>query len=182
VKDANSHIDLSEPVGPRDHVLGPERAAVTIVEYGDFECPTCKQAMPAVKMMLRRFEGRVRFAFRHFPVEDAHPHALLAAVAAECAAAQGQFWAMHDLLFDNQAHLETEDLHRYGMHLGLDTTAYAAALDDPAHVQRVRADLASGKRSGLRATPGFFIDGKIQDVSFGLRSLVEATEAALEAR
>src|SRR3954470_5998705 len=98
--------ELKVPVTPIDHVLGPSHARVTIVEYGDFECPNCKQAAPAVKLLLGKFEGRVRYVFRHFPLEEVHPHALRAAEAAEAAAGQEKFWPMHDLLFQNQHHLK----------------------------------------------------------------------------
>src|SRR5215813_4391160 len=92
-------FELAVPVSAIDHVSGAQHAAVTIVEYGDFECPNCRQAQPAVKLLLERFDQRVRFVFRNFPLEDVHPHALAAALAAECASGQGQFWPMHDLLF-----------------------------------------------------------------------------------
>lgn len=178
----NMRSDLSEAVGAVDHVLGPEDAPVTIVEYGDFECPSCKHAAPAVRMLLKRFEDRVRFAFRHFPVEEFHPHALAAAEAAECAGAQGKFWEMHDLLFDNQSRLELEHLRAYAEQLGLDMASYAAAMGEHVYHQRVREHIDSGKRSGLRATPGFFVNGRIQDVSFGLHLLLDATEAELGSR
>jgi protein-disulfide isomerase len=178
----HQHIDLSERVGPTDHVLGPEHAPVTVVEYGDFECPNCRNAMPAVKMLLKRFENEVRFAFRHFPLEEVHPHALVAAEAAECAGAQGKFWQMHDLLFENQSHLKPKHLLLYAEQLGLDMAQYVAAMDDEVYLQRVREHIDSGRRSHLRATPGFFVNGKIQDVSFGLHSLSDAVEAALESR
>src|SRR3954470_217846 len=96
--------DLTLPVTKVDHVLGPHDAALTLVEYGDFECPNCKQAAPAIKLLLERFGGSVRFVYRHFPLEEVHPHALLAAEAAEAAGGQGKFWQMHDELFENQAH------------------------------------------------------------------------------
>jgi protein-disulfide isomerase len=100
------------PVEPTDHALGPDHAPVTIVEYGDFECPICKMAAPGVKLLLDRHPNRVRLVFRHFPIEEAHPHALQAAEAAEAAAAQGRFWEMHDLLFANQAHLKRREMGR----------------------------------------------------------------------
>src|SRR5439155_1403846 len=96
-------FELSVPVSAVDHLTGSAHAPVTVVEYGDFECPNCKQAQSALKLLLERFDGRARLAFRNFPLEDVHPHALAAAEAAECAGGQGQFWAMHDLLFANQA-------------------------------------------------------------------------------
>jgi protein-disulfide isomerase len=170
---------LYVPVSAVDHTLGPDHAPVTVVEYGDFECPNCKQAAPAVKLLLERFEEQVRFVYRHFPLEDVHPHALLAAEAAECAGAQGQFWRMHDLLFAHQDHLKARDLHRYAEEVGLDMARYTAEMDDHIYLQRVREHIDGGLRSGVRGTPGFFVNGMIQDTSFGLRSLFNAVEAAL---
>jgi protein-disulfide isomerase len=176
----NAHhpIDLAAPVDSTDHVLGADHAPVTVVEYGDFECPNCKQAAPAVKLLLERFPERVRVAFRHFPLEGPHPHALAAAEAAECAGAQGKFWEMHDLLFANQEHLTLKHLHGYAERLQLDMALYTAEMDDHVYLQRVREHIASGRASHVRATPGFFVNGRIVDVSFGLRSLTEAVQAA----
>ena len=109
--------DLSVPVAPADHALGASNAAVTLVEYGDFECPNCKQAAPVVKHLLTRFAGRIRLVYRHFPLEEVHPHALHAALAAEAAGAQHKFWQMHDLLFDNQSHLKVRQLRGYAQRL-----------------------------------------------------------------
>jgi protein-disulfide isomerase len=170
------------PVQIADHTLGPIHAPVTVVEYGDFECPNCRQAAPAVKLLLDRFAGRVRFTFRHFPLEGVHPHALLAAEAAECAAGQGKFWQMHDLLFENQAHLKLKQLHGYAERLELDMARFTAEMDDHVYLQRVREHIASGEQSGVRATPGFFVNGAIEDVSYGLRNLFAATEALLKGR
>src|ERR1044072_7876292 len=119
---------LTEPVSPVDHAVGPEHAPVTVVEYGDFECPHCKQAAGTVKLMLTRFEGQVRFVFRHFPLEEVHPPALRAAEAAECGGGQVKFWAMHDLLFDHQLHLEPAPLHDYASRMGLDMARFAAEM------------------------------------------------------
>ncbi len=170
---------LSAPVTAVDHALGPDHAPVTLVEYGDFECPNCKQAAPAVKLLLERFDERVRFVYRHFPLEEMHPHALLAAEAAECAASQGKFWQMHELLFANQDHLKEKNLHSYAEQLDLDMARYTADMDDHVYLQRVREHIDSGLKSGVRGTPGFFVDGKIHDVSFGIRALFDAVEAAL---
>jgi protein-disulfide isomerase len=170
---------LVEPVSSIDHVRGPDHAPVTIVEYGDFECPSCKQASGAVKLLLARYEQRVRFVFRHFPLEEVHPHALRAAELAECAGAQGKFWPMHDLLFDKQNHLEMPRLHEYAQSLGLDMARYTAEMDDEIYLQRIREHQQSGRASGVRSTPGFFVNGRIQDVSYGLDSLSKAVEAAL---
>ena len=172
-------FELVLPVGSADHILGPSHAAVTVVEYGDFECPNCKQAAPAVKLLLTRFAGRVRFVYRHFPLEGVHPHALHAAVAAEAAGGQGKFWQMHDLLFDNQAHLKLPQLRSYAQQLELDMVRYDAEMTGGLYLQRVREHIESGERSGVRGTPGFFVDGKIQDVSFGMHRLFDAVEAAL---
>jgi protein-disulfide isomerase len=174
-----AHIDLAEPLSQTDHVLGPTHAPVLVVEYGDFECPTCKQAVPAVDMLLQRYPNKVCFVFRHFPLEVPHPHALDAAQAAECAGAQGKFWEMHDLLFANQTHLKLKHLHGYAEQLGLDMARYTAEMDDHVYLQRIREHIDGGKRSHVRGTPGFFVNGTIQDVSFGMEGLFDATKAAL---
>lgn len=171
---------LTDPVGPTDHVQGPEHATVTLVEYGDFECPHCKQAAPAVKLLLARFGERMRFVFRPFPLEVVHPHALQAAEAAESAAAQGKFWQMHDLLFEHQSHLERKDLIGYAEQLALDMPRFIAELDGEIYRQRIREHQRNGEYSGVRATPTFFLNGRIQDVSFGLRTLVDSVEAAFK--
>ena len=173
-------FELVLPVSAADHALGPSHAPVTVVEYGDFECPNCKQAAPAVKLLLHKFAGRVRFAYRHFPLEGVHPHALQAALAAEAAAGQGKFWPMHDLLFENQSHLKPKHLRSYAGRLALDMARFDADMVDERHLQRIREQIESGERSGVRRTPGFFINGGIQDVSFGLQSLFQAVERALE--
>jgi protein-disulfide isomerase len=175
-------FELTVPVSPTDHVLGPDHAPVTLVEYGDFECSNCKQAAPAVKLLLDRFANRLRVVFRHFPLEEAHPHALIAAQAAECAAGQSKFWQMHDLLFDHQQHLKLKDLHGYAERLQLDMSRYVAEMDDEIYLQRVREHIAGATHSGVRNTPTFFVNGKIHDVSFGLHSLVDAVEAALHGK
>jgi protein-disulfide isomerase len=172
-------FELTVPVGAADHVLGPAAAAVTVVEYGDFECPNCKQAAPAVKILLARFAGRVRFVYRHFPLEGVHAHALQAALAAEGAGAQGKFWPMHDLLFENQRHLKPLDLRGYAERLELDMARYQTEMAGGLHLQRVRSHVESGERSGVRGTPGFFINGAVQDVSFGMEHLLEGVAAAL---
>jgi protein-disulfide isomerase len=170
---------LKAPETPADHSLGPLDARVVIVEYGDFECPNCKQAAPVVKLILHRFAGRLRFVYRHFPLEEVHPRALLAAEAAECAGAQDKFWQMHDLLFDNQAHLKTHQLRAYAERLQLDVERYAADMNDHMYVQRIREQQQGGRDSGVRSTPAFFVNGAIHDVSFGLAGLVEAVETLL---
>jgi protein-disulfide isomerase len=172
-------FELTVPVGATDHTLSAPNALVTIVEYGDFECPYCKQAAPAVKILLDHFKGRIRFVYRHFPQEEIHPHALPAAEAAESAGAQGQFWPMHDLLFDSQPHFKPQQLRSYAERLELDLVRYAAEMDDHVYVQRIREHQQSGRDSGVRSTPTFFVNGKIQDVSFGMQFLFDAVQARL---
>lgn len=173
-------LDLTLPLSSTDHVIGPAHAPVTVVEYGDFECPNCKQAAPAVKLLLEHFAQRIRFSYRHFPLEEVHPHALRAAEAAECAGGQGKFWPMHDLLFANQAHLKLPQLRGYAVRLELDMTRYDGEMGDQVYLQRIREHMQSGRQSGVRGTPTFYVDGMIQDVSFGLQSLFDAVKAALE--
>ena len=176
---ARAEIDLAETVAATDHSLGPDHAPVVVVEYGDFECPNCKQAKPAVEIVLNRYPEQARFVYRHFPLTDVHPHALAAAEMAECAAAQGKFWEMHETLFEHQTHLDRKHLLRYADDLGLDMARVASELDDEIYRQRVLEHLAGGERSGVRGTPGFFVNGRIVDVSFGLQTLLKAVEAAL---
>ncbi len=175
--DSRSHGDLTQPITATDHLLGDPHAPVTVVEYGDFECPICKQSAPAVKLLLQRFESAVCFAYRHFPQEATHPHALQAAEAAECAGSQGQFWAMHDLLFEHQPHLSIKNLHAYARQLGLDLARFTAEMDDGVYRQRIREHQDSGRASHLRATPGFFVNGVIVDVSVGMNALFDAVES-----
>ena len=172
-------FDLVPPVRPTDHALGPAHAPVTIVEFGDFECPHCRQAAPAVKLLLKQYGDRVRFAFRNFPLEEVHPHALGAALAAECAAAQGRFWPMHDLLFEHQRALKPNQLRGYAESLELDMARFEAEMKDTVYLQRIREHQESGRASGVRATPAFFINGAVLDVSFGLRALFDQVESAL---
>ena len=164
---------------PVDHYLGSLHAPVTLIEYGDFECPSCKLAVQTPKLLLQQFPNRIRFIYRHFPLEDAHPHARLAAESAEAAAAQGKFWQMHDLLFEHQGHLGEHDLHRYAESLGLDMARYTAEMDDHIYLQKIREHEAGGRRSHIRATPTFFLNGVVQDISFGMRTLHDAVAMAV---
>jgi len=174
-----SSVDLSQPAGAADHAIGPAHAPVTLVEYGDFECPNCRQAAPMVKLLLQRFAGQVQFVYRHFPLEEVHPHALLAAEAAEAAGSQAKFWPMHDALFANQLHLKRKQLLGYAESLELDMTRYTADLDEHVYLQRVREHVSGGRASGVRATPMFFLNAAVCDVSFGLNALEHAIQAAL---
>ena len=172
-------FELTIPPNATDHSIGPANARVTVTEYGDFECPNSKQAAPAVKLLLKHFHDRIRFVYRHFPLEEVHPLALHAAEAAECAGGQGKFWPMHDLLFENQLHLKLPQLHSYAERLNLDLPRYALEMEDQMYLQRIREHMQSGSDSGVRATPAFFVNRRIQDVSFSLRALFDAVESAL---
>lgn len=172
--------ELFESVNSADHMQGNKNARVVVLEYGDFECPNCKQAATAMQQLLNRFVDQVLFVYRHFPLTEVHGHALGAAQAAECAGAQGKFWEMHALLFEHQAHLSRRSLDRYAKQIGLDMIRYNAEMDDEIYRQRILEHMESGRRSGVRSTPGFFIDGKMHDVSYGLHSLLDATKVALD--
>jgi protein-disulfide isomerase len=172
-------MSLAVPPEPTDHLLGSEHARVTLIEYGDFECPSCKVAATTPKLLLERYPNKIRFIFRHFPLLDAHPHALMAAEVAEAAAAQGKFWSMYDVLFQNQAHLKDKDLHRYATDVGMDMARYTAEMDDHIYLQKVREHMEGGRRSHIRATPTFFLDGVVQDISFGMKALHDAVANAV---
>jgi protein-disulfide isomerase len=177
---STSHpITLAVPPEPTDHAQGSDHARVVVVEYGDFECPSCKVAATTPALLMERFPSQVRFIFRNFPLEEAHPHALLAAEAAEAAGAQGMFWRMYDVLFGNQAHLKSADLHHYASELGMDMARYKAEMDDHIYLQKVREHIASGRLSHISATPAFFIDGVVQDISFGMKALHDAVATAV---
>jgi protein-disulfide isomerase len=179
-EDASS--TLAVPVRPTDHILGPDTARVTLVEYGDFECPSCGQAYPAVKILRKHFGDRLRFVFRNFPLREIHPHAELAAEAAEAAGAQQKFWPMHDMLFEHQLHLKAASLRRYAEDVELDMERYDYEMGDHVYLQRVHEHIDSGTRSRVRSTPTFFVNGVIHDVSFGLERLQQAIEAELRRR
>jgi len=157
---SKTHGGLTPAVGPNDHAQGRTDAPVTLVEYGDYECPYCGMAYPIVKLVQKRLGDGLRFVFRNFPLAEAHPHATDAAELAEAAALQGKFWEMHDMLYEHQRALAPADLERYANKLSLDFTALESALCGGTPKQRVRADFTSGVRSGVNGTPTFFIDGQ----------------------
>jgi protein-disulfide isomerase len=166
---------LAMPVDDdRDHVQGPPDASVTLVEYGDYECPYCGAAYPIVKRIQRRMADQLRFVFRNFPISTSHPHAEAAAEAAEAAGAQGRFWEMHDLTFENQRNLTGPDLRSYAETLGLDLERFDDELAGHTHADRVREDFMSGVRSGVNGTPTFFINGARHDGSFDYETLLDA--------
>jgi protein-disulfide isomerase len=171
---------LIVPVGRRDHVRGPASARVTLVEYGDFECPYCGAAYPVVEELLRRIGQDVRFVFRHFPLTTAHPHAEAAAEAAEAAAAQRRFWEMHHRLFEHADALEYDDLVAHAEAIGLDLTRFERELAEETYAPRVREDFMGGVRSGVNGTPTFFVNDLRHDGGHDLVSLMLAVERAAD--
>ncbi len=170
---------LSMPVGSRDHAQGRPDASVTLVEYGDYECPHCGRAYPIVKEVQRRLGDGLRFIFRNFPLAEAHPHAEHAAESAEAAGHQGRFWEMHDMLFEHQNALSDSRLIAYAEAVGLDRHRVEREVASGTHRARVREDFVSGVRSGVNGTPTFFIDGMRYDGSWDVDSLTEALRARL---
>jgi protein-disulfide isomerase len=171
--------ELTLPVDDdRDHIQGPPEAPVTLVEYGDYECPYCGAAYPIVKQVQEQMGPRLRFVFRNFPITTSHPHAEQAAEAAEAADAQGRFWDMHDHLYEHQRQLENDDLLGYAADLGLDAQRFADELAQHVHAPRVREDFMSGVRSGVNGTPTFYINGIRHDASYDQETLLAALERA----
>ena len=164
----------------RDHIRGLADARVTLVEYGDFECPYSGRAYRIVKDVQERMGEQLRFIFRNFPLTTLHPHAEQAAEAAEAAAAQGRFWEMHDRLFENQRNLLNEDLSSYARALNLDLDAFDKDLAKHVRADRVHEDLMSGVRSGVDGTPTFFINGLRHDDSYDLETLLQSVQRAAE--
>jgi protein-disulfide isomerase len=170
----NDPARLAVPVGEHDHVQGPASAPVTLLEYGDYECPYCGAAVAIVQELLRVLPDQLRFVFRHFPLEKLHPHALRAAEAAEAAASQGKFFEMHATLFDHQTALEDADLLRYAAELDLDPARFAGDMAGHSQLRGVREDFRSGIRSGARGTPTFYLEDLRYDGVVGVRQLIAA--------
>jgi diadenylate cyclase len=167
-----------EPVGTRDHVRGPEGAPVTLVKYGDYECPYCGQLHLVLEELRERAGESVRFVFRHFPLDSAHPRARRAALAAEAAASQGHFWEMHDLLYEHQDELGDEDLGRYATELGLDPGRFEEDLGNDDHAWRIEEDRLGGERAGVGGTPALFVNGVRYSGPMDLDGLLAAVEDA----
>jgi protein-disulfide isomerase len=165
-------------VGERDHVQGPASAPVTLVEYGDYECPYCRAAVPIVQELQHLLGDQLRFVFRHFPLTGSHPLAQQAAEAAEAAAVQGRFFEMHAALFENQEALEKEHLLTYAEDLGIDFARIRRELGARAHAGRVREDFESGLSSGARGTPTFYLDEIRYDGIIGVRQFLSAIRKA----
>jgi len=169
---------LAVPVGEKDHAQGPASAPVTLVEYGDYECPYCGNAYPVVKRLQGEMGPRLRFVFRNFPLNTVHAHAGVAAQAAEAAAAQGKFWEMHDLLYEHQHDLAESDMVRYALKLGLEPYRFESDLSSEVFSKRVSDDFRGGVRSGVNGTPTFFINGVRYNGAYDYDSLKAALENA----
>ena len=171
--------DLVVPIDPnRDHLIGPPDAPVTLLEYGDYECPGCGRAYPLLDELRRASGDTLRFAFRHFPLFTVHRHASAAAQAAEAAAAQGQFWPMHDLLYLNQNRLELPDFTHHALKIGLEIYRFEQAMAAGTYLRRVESDFAGGEASGVRGTPTLFINGTHYAGPIDLASLTRAIASA----
>jgi protein-disulfide isomerase len=176
---SDEETELNPPVGPDDHVSGNADAPITLVEYGDYQCPYCGMAHPIVKELQREFGDSLRLVFRNMPLANVHPHAEAAAEAAEAVAELGDFWAMHDLLYENQSNLGDAALARYAVQAGVDERAFSTALQSGAPRARVQRDLEGALRSGANGTPTFFINGVRYDGSWQLEPFVEVLRSLL---
>jgi len=165
------------PDSKRDHIRGAATAPIAMLEYGDYECPFCAEVQPIVTEIQERLADDLCFAFRHFPLTTVHPHSERAAEAAEAAGAQGNFWKMHETLFQNQQALEDEDLVRYASSLGLDEVRLIREVESGAYATRVRDDFKSGVRDGVNGTPTFFVNGQRYDGARGLEEMLAALTA-----
>jgi protein-disulfide isomerase len=176
-------MSLTPPVGARDHVQGSANAPVTLVEYGDYECPHCGAVYPILKQLQQHFGEALRFVYRNFPLNQIHQHAEHAAEAAEAAGAQGKFWPMHDIIYEHQDALGDRDLVTYASAIGIDSRVLPDAWAKHTFTERVKEDFLSGVRSGVNGTPTFFINGERYDGAHDYASLREAlTEAGATAR
>lgn len=170
---------LKVPVTAADHIQGNEQALVTLVEYGDYECPFCALAYVEVKRLQRHFGAKLRFVFRNFPLNESHEHAELAAETAEYAAVKGHFWEMHDLLYENQKRLGLNLMVELTEKLGLSTDELQVALENGTYVEKIKQDFMGGVRSGVNGTPAFYINGQRHDDTFDYDVLISAIDKAM---
>jgi protein-disulfide isomerase len=171
-------MSLSVAVGAGDHAQGPEDAPVTLVEYGDYQCPYCADMHSMIQSIAAKMGNKLRFVFRHMPLNEVHPYAQYAAEAAEAAAAQGKFWEMHAAIYEQQSDLGSDLLHQLAMRLGLDISRFEADLDARRYRPRVKRDFMGGMRSGVASTPAFFINGERYDGILEQRALLAALLAS----
>ena len=177
--DSATHPSPGAALTGNDHVLGDPHARLTLLAYGDYESPACIQAEPLLRQLVDTHPGRLNLVFRHFPLVAEHPHAELAAEAAEAAAAQGRFWPMHHLLMAQAHHLKPAALDGYAQSLGLDMTRFRADMADHLYTQRVQEHRRAGERSGVRSLPAFFLNGRAVDATYGFERLEAAVHAAV---
>jgi len=178
---SSEYSSLSLPVNRnRDHIKGPDSAPITLVEYGDYECPYCGQAYPIIKQIQDYFGENLRFVFRNFPLAQVHPHAQKAAEAAEQAAAQNKFWNMHDFLYEHQQALDDKHLEKYAKVVGLDLERFDKDMKNHIHVPRIREDFLSGIQSGVNGTPSFYINGTRYDGSWDFDTLVQILTSIID--
>ncbi|MET0886017.1 MAG: thioredoxin domain-containing protein [Mycetocola sp.] len=170
-----SHLRI--PVTDQDHSFGPADAPLTLVEYGDYQCPYCGEAFPVVKQLLKQYDGKIRFIFRNFPIQEIHPEAVDAAFVAEFASEHGEFWQAHDLLYENQTELGPQLYQRICEALGLKVNDLHQAAKENKYTARIQADEEGGIRSGVNGTPTFFLNGTI--VEAGTPGLADAIRSTL---
>ncbi len=173
---------LTQSVSSRDHAEGPAEAPLTLVEYGDYQCPYCGAAYPVVKRLQKTLGKKLRFVFRNFPLTQSHPYAWIAAEAAEAAALQGKFWEMHDLLFEQQTFLEPDIIPSWAKKIGLNLEKFESDIEQAVVEKRIKVDRQTGIRSGVNGTPTFFINGTRYDGSPDYGSLLAALESELALR
>lgn len=171
-------MQLNLPVNERDHVQGPENASVTLVEYGDYECPHCGKAYLLVKQIQKQLGDRLRFVYRHFPLTTLHAYAQHAAETAEAAGAQSRFWEIHDYQFEHQQELAKDSVLQYAAQLGLDTERFEREIAEHVYAEQVREDFRSGVKSGVNGTPTFFINSVRHDGAWNLEMLLAAIALA----
>jgi protein-disulfide isomerase len=174
--DQNNKL-LSDPVTEVDHALGPDTAPITIVEYGDYECSSCLNAVPIIKEVQKRLGDRLRLVFRHYPQSSIHPRASIAAEAAEAAGEMGKFWEMHEALFRHQKELEEVDFTHLALNIGLDIYKFETERLRESHHRRVTSDFESGRRNGVSKTPTFFINGQRYDGASDAEAIFAAAVA-----
>ena len=171
---------LAVPVSERDHIQGPDTATVTLVQYGDYECPYTRRSTWVVQAIQQQLGDQLRFVYRNFPLTEIHPHALYTAFAAEAADAQGKFWEMHNYIFHHQHTLEDADLEQFAGAVGLDMQRFAQDMAQRPFARRIEEDFQSGLRSGVRGTPTFFINGVLYPGSWEQDALLAALKEAGE--
>ena len=172
-------MSLSVAVGKSDHAQGPENAPVTLVEYGDYQCPYCADVHPMIQSIVKTMGASLRFVFRHMPLSDVHPYAQYAAEAAEAAGAQGKFWEMHDAIYDHQSDLGSDLMHTLALALNLDMPRFEADMEVRRYRPRVKRDFMGAMRSGVSATPTFFINGERYEGNPEQRALLTALQRTL---